>query len=419
VNSRVTRKPRLLIISPWERLWSLGGGAGVSDDFQFVRGFAAAGWDIHFLRPDSGESLGSDSTTIHTYPNFFRQTRGLPVALRRLLWLPLFNMIAMPRAMQVAKDIRPDFVLGHSHYSARTTWQIRRRLGIKAGIKLFGVMDLVHTEWSRAKYTFKNMEQLIGLRYPQDAWIVLDDGTRGGQILRDRGIPEARIHFLPNGLNLEWQSESRDRTTARKTLGLPVDGPVVLFLARLVASKRAQDVLRAAPDVLRNHPETTFLFAGDGDQRGSCESLARSLELGEHARFLGTIEHGRVPELMAASDVFVTTSSLTNMALPTCEALICGLPVVAYDVGDTARVVHHDETGLLAPDGDVAALAAAIGDLIADPVRRSTMGDQAMKLARGLFTSWPDRIQMEIDIIERLVDVGPHDPTMDTKETRR
>jgi glycosyltransferase involved in cell wall biosynthesis len=403
----------LLVVSPWDRMWSLGGGAGVSDDYHFIDGFTRAGYEIHLLVPEADENEGDDGgrsafgdferVRLHTYPNFFASMRDFPVAAKRLAWLPLFNAMVVPRALRLARDVRPDVVLGHSHYAAAAAWACRRR-GTPSCVKLFGVMDLVHTEWSAPRYWFKNFEQLVSLKFPQDAWIILDDGTRGGEIARSRGIPERLIHFLPNGVDLDWQGRSVDRSASRSRWGVPDGAPVVLFLARMVASKRPEELVRAMPAVVeRGGGDAVFVFAGDGPERVGCEALARSLGVFERARFVGTVAHDEVPALMAAADVFVSTSNLTNMALPTCEALLCGVPVVAYDVGDTATVVRTGETGVLVPDGDRVALAAGVAGVLADAAARERMSRRAAALAQEVLTGWDERIAMELEIVEGLI----------------
>lgn len=399
-------RARILVVSPWESVWSLGGEskAGVSDDDRFIDGFTRAGYELHFLRPRPSEPQHDDPRVhTHFYPNFFRATRSLPTWLRRPLWPWLFETVAAPRAFRLARELCPDVVIGHSHYTTRTTNRCRRRLGIPSVVKLFGVMDLVHTEWSRAKYAFKNLEQIVALAYPQDAWIILDDGTRGGEILRAQGIPADRIHFLPNGLDVEWADAAIDRADARARLGLPAHGRVVLFLARLVASKRPRDFIRAATRVLSGRRDgVVFALVGDGDERAACERAAREAGLADRVRFLGTVPHDEVPRVMAASDLFVSTSTHTNRALPTCEAMLCGVPVVVYDTGDTTTVVRDGEAGRVVADGDVDALATAIAHLLDDEAERLRLSANARRVARESFTSWPKRIQMEIEIIERL-----------------
>ncbi len=397
---------RLLIVSPWESVWSLGGKAGVSDDDHFIDVFTRAGYELHFLRPQPSQPIDDPRVHTHLYPNFFRATRTFPTWLRRPLWPSLFQRIVTPRALRLARELRPDVVIGHSHYTTVVTRACRRELKIPCVVKLFGVMDLVHTEWGGLKYTFKNFEQLAALRYQQDAWIVLDDGTRGGDILRSRGIPAERIHFLPNGLDVEWANLTIDRAAARASLGLPSDKKVVLFLARLVASKRPMDFLRAASRVLDNQNDVVFVVVGDGDERVSCENFVHHINLGSHIKFLGTVAHDDIPRVMAASDLFVSTSTLTNRALPTCEAMLCGVPVIVYDTGDTTTVVRDGETGVVVENGDIDALAGAITRLLGDEALRARLATNARQLARTTFTSWEQRIQMEMTIIEGLIRRG-------------
>lgn len=399
-------KARVLVVSLWETVWSLGVDvdvkAGVSDDEYFIEGFHRAGYELHFLRPAPRRTVPADARArTHTYPNFLHPTSGLPTWIRRPLWPLLYLSIVTPRALRLARDLRADVVIGHSYYASMTTWWCRRRLRVPAIVKLFGVMDLVHTEWPPLKYRLKNFEQLAALKFDQDAWIVLDDGTRGGEILRSRGIPAEKIHFLPNGLNVEWAEATIDRAAARARLSLPGDVPIVLFLARLVPSKRPRDFVRTAASVLRT-TNALFVVAGDGFERGACEDLAREEGVADHVRFLGTIAHADVPSLMATADAFVSTSRLTNRALPTCEALLCGVPVVAYDSGDTRTVVRDGDTGFVVRDGDVDALAAAIVQLLGDADARARMSTSARRLARETFTSWDERVAMEMRIVDRL-----------------
>jgi glycosyltransferase involved in cell wall biosynthesis len=402
-----SQKRTLLIVSIWEKRWSLGGEAGVSDDYHFINGFTKAGWKIHILAPEGSEESNAafKDLVTHTYPNFFRRTSHRSNAFKRLYWPLEFKRVVTDRALNITRDIQPDFVLGHTHYAAGTTAKCRRKFGLPVAVKLFGVMDLVHTEWPRWKYVFKNFEQLNALRYEQDAWIVLDDGTQGDRVLEERGIPPDKIHFLPNGLNLEWQEMKFNRAETRFGYGMRDDAVVVLFLARLVESKRPQEVIRAAARVHKHtEAELQFVIAGDGPERGECEALARTLGVKDLVTFLGTVPHEDVPAVMSASDLFVTTSNLTNMAIPTCEALICGLPVVAYDVGDTKKVVVPDETGVLVEDGNTNRLADALATLINNPKQLSRLKQNTRKFAREHFTGWDERIRMEMDIIEDLIE---------------
>jgi glycosyltransferase involved in cell wall biosynthesis len=403
------RTKKLLIISPWESIWSLEGKAGVSDDFHFIDKFTRRDYELHFLIPKSeaNDQFDIDGLTTYKYPNFFRSIDRLPTPLRRFLIPLLFNLIVTPRAFRLARKLDPDFVLGHTHFSTLVTYALKKFCSLATGVKLFGVMDLVHTEWPRWKYFFKNFEQIVALKCPQDLWIVLDDGTKGDEVLLAHGIEPAKIHFLPNGINLEWANLSFNREATRKEFGIPTHARAVLFLARLVRSKRPESVVQAIPHTLKSvQKETCFLFAGDGPSKASCEKLARQLGVSENSRFIGTIPHEKVPEIFHACDLFVTTSNLTNMAIPTCESFLCGVPVVAFDVGATGKVVIDGETGRTVPDGDIEALARAIADLIADDNNRAAMGRNAKQFALDHFMSWDERTDLELAIINAEVDKG-------------
>jgi 2-deoxystreptamine N-acetyl-D-glucosaminyltransferase/2-deoxystreptamine glucosyltransferase len=91
--------------------------------------------------------------------------------------------------------------------------------------------------------------------------------------------------------------------------------------------------------------------------------------------------------VLASLDLLVLPSQYEEMGSVLVEAMVAGLPVVATDVGGIPEVVRHGETGLLVPPGDVAALAAALDRVVADPVLRARLADGARR--RSQQYSWP------------------------------
>jgi phosphatidyl-myo-inositol dimannoside synthase len=232
---------------------------------------------------------------------------------------------------------------------------------------------------------------------------VLDDGTRGDQALRERGVPAARIHFLPNGLNLEWLNAASDPEWLPERHGITRDAHLVLFCARLVDWKRADAFVRVAARVQSLlGRRVAFVVAGDGPERSRCEALSRSLEMTGDIYFTGAIAHERIPDAMAAADLFVATSRHSNRSIAVCEAMVCGVPVAAFDTGQTHAVVHDRETGRLVADGDEAALANVIVELLNDDEGRRAMGRNARQLAKADFVDWEERVGQEIRILESL-----------------
>jgi glycosyltransferase involved in cell wall biosynthesis len=392
---------RILVVTPWKRRWEMGGTAGLADDHYFISGFTGSGYEVHYVSPryDGPTDVPVENYFVHDFPNVLDATERWPSFLRRPLWPVLFTAQAVRRAMRVARRSPPCFVLGQTHLSAPAVRILAGRLRVPSAVKLFGVEDLDRTDWPRARYLRKNLEQILAFKVRQDAWIILDDGTGGVDAARRHGVSPERIRSLPNGVNLEWLRRAPD-PHALRSYGVPAGAAVVLFLSRLTAWKRPDLFIRAAPRIIeKSRRAVQFLIAGDGPMRADCEALVARLGLASAVRFLGPLPHERVPDLLSATTVLASTNQRSSAGIPTCE----GVPVVAFDVGATRRVIHDRETGRLVPEGDLEAFAGAAAELLDDEEMRSSMGRRARAFAAESFTAWPDRVRMEVDIVEGLV----------------
>src|SRR5262249_12900905 len=118
-----------------------------------------------------------------------------------------------------------------------------------------------------------------------------------------------------------------------------------------------------------------LVVAGDGPARS--EVVAALAPLGQRVRLLGCLEETAVPELLAASDIYVWPAIGEAYGLATLEAQAAGLPVVAGDVGGVGDIVVAGVTGLLVGEGDVAGFSAATAMLLKDAARRVRMATAA------------------------------------------
>jgi glycosyltransferase involved in cell wall biosynthesis len=94
-----------------------------------------------------------------------------------------------------------------------------------------------------------------------------------------------------------------------------------------------------------------------------------------------------VPELLAASDVFVLPSLFEGSSLAVLEAMAAGKPVVTSAIGGTNELIVDGESGLLVPPGDAAALALALNRVLAQPELRAELGGKARDRARSSFSA--------------------------------
>jgi len=120
-------------------------------------------------------------------------------------------------------------------------------------------------------------------------------------------------------------------------------------------------------------------MAGDGELRGEAEQLAQTLGIGERVRFLG--HRADMPAVMNACDVFVMSSLNEGLGLTAVEAMACGVPVIATNVGGLPEVLRGGSAGVLV-EPSASSLAEAAIALINDAGRRSELRAAGFNRAR-------------------------------------
>jgi glycosyltransferase involved in cell wall biosynthesis len=148
------------------------------------------------------------------------------------------------------------------------------------------------------------------------------------------------------------------------------------------------DVLIRAVAAADGSPE--LLMIGDGVERAACERLAEELGISGRVRFSGGLPHERAIAKLAGCDILASpTAPLTGgepyFGSPTkvFEYMALGRPIIASSLGQIEDVLEHGRTALLVKPGDVGELAAAIGELVADPDRAATLARAARREAEA------------------------------------
>ena len=168
--------------------------------------------------------------------------------------------------------------------------------------------------------------------------------------------------------------------------------PVVTHVSNFRPLKRLEDVVRIFARVRSEIPAQLHLV-GDGPTRAPAEALVNTLGLARDVRFLG--ERVDVAQVLQGSDVFLLPSETESFGLGALEAMACGVPVVASNVGGLPEVVEDGETGFLAPVGHVEEMAKHLRRLLSDPDLHARMSHAARARAETHFQLEPavDRYQ--------------------------
>ena len=191
-----------------------------------------------------------------------------------------------------------------------------------------------------------------------------------------------RTFVAPSAVDLGAIPTGRD-PAARADLGLPPDVEVVGTVGRLDVQKAPLDFVRMAGMVTAARPGVRFVHIGDGPLADDVARRARALGV----QLLLAGFRPDAARLASAFDVYAVTSLYEGVGRGLTEAMASARPVVATAVDGVVDLVEPGSTGLLAPPGDVEALAAATVWMLEHPAEAGRMGAQARDRVRALFTT--------------------------------
>lgn len=267
---------------------------------------------------------------------------------------------------------------------------------------LFGTF--LYPYLGRRNELLRRLDEVLAFKAPLDRLVILNDGTRGDEVAHALGVPEERVRFWMHGLDLDACSAAME-ADARPELGLP-NGPLVVSASRLVGWKHVERILRAAPTVLAQRPDTEFAVSGDGPAREALEDLAGQLSIDHAVRFLGALDRDVNLRLIASATVFCALYDFSCVGVALLEALGCGVPAVVADTGATRDFVEDGVNGFVVSPEDTSATAAALGRLLIDGELRARLGREARRRAEERFLRPEERRDLELETIAQLTGVG-------------
>jgi glycosyltransferase involved in cell wall biosynthesis len=187
-------------------------------------------------------------------------------------------------------------------------------------------------------------------------------------LVEDYGIRPWDVEVVPPGVDLE-QFSWGDRLAARARLGIPASSDVVASVRRLVPRMGIGLLLEACARLdAGRRDRLVILIGGEGPERERLEANAADLGLDRQVRFLGRLTEESLPDVYRAADLCVVPSlALEGFGLVVLEALACGTPVIASDVGGLPEALGGLDPSLVVPAGDPERLARRIEQAFARP----------------------------------------------------
>jgi glycosyltransferase involved in cell wall biosynthesis len=215
----------------------------------------------------------------------------------------------------------------------------------------------------------------------------------------DLGVPPEKIRVIYNGVDTKrFRPMPVDRGT---------DRPVVVFVGRIEIFKDLVSLIKAIDDVKKEIPNILCLIYGEGgdlDYCRECEEAVKSLGLQDNVKFMGKTKEPEKAYNMG--DVVVMSSVTEAFPFATIEAMACGKPIVATDVGGTREAIEG--CGILVRSRSSTELARGIVKLLKDRELTARLGEAALKRAREKFQLSASANQYRVlyeDLLGRRVDV--------------
>ncbi|MDW8040613.1 MAG: glycosyltransferase family 4 protein [Nitrososphaerota archaeon] len=214
------------------------------------------------------------------------------------------------------------------------------------------------------------------------------------------GADPSKTEILYNGVDVDRFKPLASKVEARRLLGLPENSFIVLTVRRLVYKNGIDLLLESAKIAVAKNPKLLFLVAGSGPDFEKINLKVKELKLEKNFKLLGFVPDHNLPLYYNASNIFVLPSkSGEGMPLVLLEAMACGLPVVATNVGGVPEIVDKN-CGKVVPPDDAAALAREILDF--SYCNFSDRGKEVREIVERKY-SWDINVKRLIEIYEEFI----------------
>lgn len=367
-------------------------------------GQARAGHDVHLAFGPIYGPEGSLLDRVKAFSTDGRDGRStgitthvLPDMVRQLS--PWHDHFSFRQCRRLIAELEPDIVHTHSSKAGVLGRWAGWKEGGQAGKR--GVVHTIHGlpfhpyESAWRNWIYVQSERFAAKRC--HAIVTVCDAMTKQALAAGVGTPDLFTTVYSGMETEQFLNPGVTREQAREQLGIAPDDFIIGTVARLAELKGHDDLLDAIGSTMRDQPHWKMLWIGDGWWRERLLGRVRDLGLDKQVITTGLVPPEEVPALMLAMDVLVHPSYREGLPRTVPQALLSGVPVVAYDLDGAPEVCIEGQTGRLVRPGQRRALGEAIAWMADHPTERQAMAEQGRELCRERFS-----VQRMIDDLQAL-----------------
>ena len=356
------------------------------------KGLAARGHDVTLI---TGPALGPEGQLFEQTKN--QKYKTIVVDKLRRQISPVFDIPAYREIKTLLEKIRPDIVHTHSAKAGI--------LGRFAAYQLKNWPKIVHSVHGLAFHEYQN--KLLNKFYiavekaaakKTDAFISVADAMTQKSLAAGIGKAEQYITVYSAIEEDDFLSPitEQKRSQFRKRYDIPDNAIVLVTIARLFHLKGHKYIIESAKELTGRFDNCIWLFVGDGILKERLQKQIADYGLSDKFRFTGLLPVEQMPLVIQSSDILVHCSLREGLARVLPQALLCGKPVVSFDIDGASEVVNPD-TGRLIEPQNVEQLTDACAELLANAELRTKLGKTGRQFVKEKFSP-----EVMVDKIEEL-----------------
>jgi len=191
---------------------------------------------------------------------------------------------------------------------------------------------------------------------------------------------------IPNGADIEKFRPDLNKTITRKKLGFDTKN-LIICVSRLEHKNGTHDLIAAANYLKQQINDFKIVICGSGSQKEQLEKMIEEFELGDRIFLLGSILYSKIPQYVAAADIFIRPSLAEGFGNVFIEAMATGIAVIGTPVGGIVDFIRNRETGLFCEPENPKDIAEKIKLLIDDKELRRKISENGKKMVEEVY-SW-------------------------------